>query len=56
MFCLQMTSGRQADVLKICLKIKKKYICENNYARYMVNQLFTLVSVNSVGIYLHFGE
>ena len=29
---------------------------ENNFARYMLKQFFTSVSVNSVDIYLHFGE
>ena len=50
-FCLQTMSGRQADVRKIVLKNLKKYLCKNNSARYMLTQLFTSVSVNSVDIY-----
>ena len=34
---------------KIVLKSQK--MCENNYARYMLKQLFTSLSVNNVDIY-----
>ena len=37
---------------KIVWKIKKQNICENNYAMYMLKQLFILVSVIGVDIYL----
>ena len=54
MFCLQITSVRQADVrFKNCLKNFKK-MRVNNYARYMLNSrldkyqpLFTFTSVNN---------
>ena len=38
-------------VYKTVFKSLKTYLCENNYARYMVIQLFTSASVNSVDIY-----
>ena len=52
MFCLQITSGRQADVPSDRFKNSKKYECEYNYARHMLKQLVTSLSVNSVDMYL----
>ena len=40
---------------KVALKIQKN-APENNNVRYVLKQLFTSVSVNSVDIYLHFSE
>ena len=47
MFWLQMRSGQRAEFL--CLI---KYTRENNYATYMLKQLFTSMSVKSEDIYL----
>ena len=51
MFCLQIMSRRQAhDFGKILLNILKNKR-ENNYARYMLKQLLTSMSVNCVDIF-----
>ena len=55
MFCLQMMGGRQVHVAKNYFRNLKKYVCENNYGRYMVKQLFTSVLVNNLEIYFYFG-
>ena len=46
MFCLPIMSGRRADVRRIVLRILRRYVYENIYARYMPEQLFISVSMN----------
>ena len=49
-FCLQMTNGRQGNVPQNFFQNLKRYPCKNNYARYMLKQLFTYT------IHQQFGE
>ena len=51
MFCIQMMSWRQAVVPERYFKNLKKHTCESNYARHMLKELLTSISVNSLDVY-----